>query len=312
MKYLERLQELKTEVLGAQGSQSRYFSQNLQTNLYKITPDVVRYVKKYNIGLGVSLDVIPGVRRSLTGGESESKVIANLEVLRREGVTPGAIVVLAKHTAAHIRRVYDFYAERGMPLRVLPLFDGPTSRPHEDFAIEKQRLTQAMCELYDHWMDTGCSVQLSPLTGWLQNVIRHMLNLQAAPYDRRVTGEQFILVNTDGRIYGAADPYDFDRSFGDVTIDTWGTISKSDAYEASLSRDDARRAKVCTACQYLGACSTYPAFEADQQPLNRCGVAYSVHRHIERRLREAGIDSEMLRGYLREELSVEEAVASPG
>lgn len=67
----------------------------------------------------MSLDLIPGVRLAVSGKDSQERVVANMERLAEAGINVGVITVLAKHTAPHVTRIYDFLAARGISMRIL-------------------------------------------------------------------------------------------------------------------------------------------------------------------------------------------------
>ncbi len=114
--YLRDVMDLKLEVLGPDSEEN--FGQNsnsTQSNLYSVTDSHIEFLVDYGFSVGVSLDVVPGVRLSVTGKETEQRVIQNISRLRSAGIDLGGIAVLASHTARDILRVYDFYARERMP-----------------------------------------------------------------------------------------------------------------------------------------------------------------------------------------------------
>src|SRR5262249_50400144 len=138
------------------------------------------------IELGVSFDLVSGVRRSVTGRETETRVLHNIERLRGAGLAMGGLVVLAQHTLPRITEVYDFFAAKRMSVRVLPLFDGPTGRPEVDFAIGNDAIVDGLLVLFRHWLETGAVIKVEPLGEWLGNVLRKMLRVRGPLYNRRL------------------------------------------------------------------------------------------------------------------------------
>jgi uncharacterized protein len=309
LEYLERVQEIRGEILGADGRKSRYFTNAIQTNLYKLDDPIIDFLRRHRISLGVSLDLVSGVRVSVTGKETESRVLRNLDRLAENGIRAGGIVVLAKHTAPHIRRIYDTFAERGMSLRVLPLFDGPATRPSETFAADDDELARAMSELFDHWMETGCAIDVLPLRSYLRIAIRATLSMSVRPYDRRVDGDRHFLVDTDGTVQDPGNPYEPELVYGSVCQAPFTDMLRSEGHARSLRRDDARREQICGGCPYRGPCDSFSAFETKQDPRQRCGVPHFMIQHVQESLRTWGFDAAALRAMLREELGVVEGEA---
>ncbi|XXY49874.1 radical SAM protein [Sorangium sp. So ce269] len=304
--FLEQVQAVKRAVIGRQAAHERYFRDVVQTNLFKLDASVLSFIKRHRMGVGVSLDVVPGVRRTLSGGETEARVMANLDRLQAAGIRAGAIAVLAKHTLPHVTRIYDFFAARGMGLRVLPLFDGPGERPAQHFEAGHDELVAGLCRLFDHWMASGCSVPLLPVAAWLLPVLRKILGVSAPPYDRS-QGETYLLVNTDGKVYPPGAGYGEDGWIAELSRPlTAAALRSGERYRASLEGDARLRRETCAGCPFFGACDTYPLFEAKYERLarGRCNLAHDVMCHMERAFRTWGVDPSMLVGLLREHLGL--------
>ena len=78
--YFHEVFAIQAEILGEYRTQ---FRNALQTNLFKLTEKKIEIIKLYEIGIGVSFDVFPGVRLSAGGKQTESQVLKNIEKLER-------------------------------------------------------------------------------------------------------------------------------------------------------------------------------------------------------------------------------------
>ncbi len=295
--YLERTLELKTEAVAAAGIPPDEVGAAMQTNLYAISDAAIELLRRHRVGFGVSLDVVRGVRLSSNGATTEDRVMANIGRVHRAGLSCGAITVLAKHTCPMVTDVYDFWAERRIPFRVLPLFAGPPGRNEDRFAASEDDLVAALCRLFDHRLRDPAPLPVAPLDEWTTNVVRHLLGAAARPYDRRRWGDDVIVVRPDGRIFQVAETGDDRLALGDLARQTMAEVRASDAYAASLLRSEDVTRRRCTGCRYQGACDGWPAHTAavDHPAEGRCHVAHRVHLHIESRLRRAGLDEPTLR-----------------
>jgi len=155
----------------------------LQTNLYVLSEAHLDLIARWQIEVGVSLDVVPGVRRSLNGKDTELRVKENLSRLRVRCAQVGAISVLAKHTAEQIEQVYAFFRDQRLPWRVLPLFRGPEERPAERVALPEQEIVQALERLFLLWIDDDERVPVSPLAEYFEVALRKLAGGHVAPYD---------------------------------------------------------------------------------------------------------------------------------
>jgi uncharacterized protein len=264
----------------------------VQTNLYRLTPQICELLRTRSISVGVSFDFVPGARLNVLGKESEADVRRNLNRLREEGIEFGAITVLAKHTAPHVCDIYDYFASERISWRLLPLFDGPESRQAESFAISHDELIQALERLFRHWMDTGAKVPVSPFSEHLENAVRKVIGLKGRLYDRATDGDRVFVVNLNGDLYRILDAYEEGLALGNVDRESLGELLASNAYHESLRRDEEHRQRYCSQCQYAGHCNGWPIFASRQSGdyKGRCPLSYRMHEFIEQYLLENGFD----------------------
>jgi uncharacterized protein len=268
----------------------------VQSNLFKVTPAQIALFKEYKVGVGVSYDVVPGVRRTIDGRESEHRVEENIRLVRAAGIPLAAIVVIGKHTAPRLRAVYDYFAGEGMMLRVLPLADGPPERPTESFSISLEETIAAMCDLFDYWFESGLRVSIDPFRTYVQDAIRFLLGIPAQKYDRRAAGDYAFFVNVDGRLYAERDAYEIPLALGNLNTQSMAEVLCSSSYQSSLSREAALIAGKCPSCPVNASCAGWPIVSTKSRGQfdNPCAIAPSVIMHVVRRLEEWGFGREEL------------------
>lgn len=280
--YIAAVMALEREILG-EGLQRGQYRNFLQTNLYSVQEEKLQLLARERIELGVSMDVVGGVRLSAGGEETEDQVARNIDLLTKHGTDFGAIVVLAGHTGPHVTEIYDFYEKLGVGVRFLPLFDSPLNQAGASFAATYPQMLEALEALFVHWIDRPRHTRVSPLHEYLETILLRMLGRSRPRYDRRANGEYVLLVNTDGSLYERADAYDRMKMLGNVFEQSMDEIISSPNYRASLERDEALAARYCSSCEFLGACDTSPLFESPRRDIGevRCHVAYPLYRFIE-------------------------------
>jgi len=302
IEYLEQIMAIEHEVLGELIAR-RAFHNVVQTNLYQLSDAAIEFLHRHRWKPGVSLDVVPGVRVSVNGRETERRVMANVERLRKGGVEPDAITVLARHTLPRVVEVYDYFASHGFRrVRFLPLFAGPAERPMESVVASNDEIARALCDLFVHWIETGTKVVVDPLQEYLHNVLLRRVGLSGELYDRRRHGEGVLVVNTNGDVYHLLDAYEPSRAMGNLGRDAVADILASPVAEWTHQRDAALRASMCEPCPYAGACNGTPALESPREGRDggRCPVAYRVYEFIDAYLRQIGIDDSGLAGMVNE------------
>jgi uncharacterized protein len=293
--YFDAVLSLQREIFPDAWLASGRVRNTMQTNLYKAPEAKLRRLKRAGFNLGVSYDGVPGARLTAGGRETEGRVMENIARARDLGFDPGAIVVVAGHTAPKLVELYEHLRGRVREMKLLPLFNGPDSRPVEACDADDAAIVAAMGDLFDHWLDEGCSMSVDPLERYFAAVLNTRLGLKVRPYDRRRFGDNVMIVNIDGtlRTPGAnqAEP-----PMGDLKTQSIGEILTGAPYAASLDYDAAARDGVCGACRYRGGCNTYPIFANDDGAIARgtCPVARPLMERMDRRLDAIGYDDAAL------------------
>jgi uncharacterized protein len=274
----------------------------LQSNLYKVTDAQIELFKEYRVIIGASYDVVPGVRLTVSGQESEVRVEENIRRVREAGLNLAAIVVIGKHTAPRLRKVYDYFAERDMMLRVLPLADGPPERPMDHFSISLDETIAAMCDLFDYWFESGLRVPVDPFRIYVKDAIRFLLGIAVQKYNRATAGDYAFFVNVDGRLYAERDAYEMPLALGDLNTQRIADVLGSEAYRSSLRREAELIASKCPSCPLNASCAGWPivSTKARGQFDNPCAIAPPVIQHIVSRLELWGFGREQLKRMLAE------------
>jgi uncharacterized protein len=305
--YLQEVLEAFTEITR---SEPDIYQLSLQTNLLSVPESKLNLFLSYGVGLSISFDKRPGVRLNVAGQPTEATVAANIDRLLGRGIPLGGISVLAQHTAQHVCEIYDFFAERRVNLRILPLFDGPAERPSEHFAIEHPEIVRALERMFRHWVETGCAVRLYPLQTHLEIALRHLAGLRVTTWRRRQHGDSVFMVNLDSKVYRVLDAYQEDLALGDLSRQSMVQLLESPSYQQSLERDEQAFDAKCASCEYLGACSA--AFIHDSRTAlhpGSCPTAHPCIQFIQRYIQEQGYGRAEILGLLERITSAGEQAA---
>lgn len=289
--YFAAVLELQREVFPESWLTSGRIRNTMQTNLYKAPMGKLERLKKAGFSLGVSWDGIAGARRTAGGRATEDRVMENIGVAQRTGFDPGVITVVAGHTAPRLIEIYETLRGCVREWKLLPLFNGPDSRPMDGWGMSADEIVSALSDLFDYWLDTGCALPVDPLDRYFSAVLNTRLGLKVRPYDRRAFGDNVLIVNIDGTVRTPGAPQG-SPPIADLNRGSAGTLSGSRAYAASLDADDEARALICGRCRFRGGCNTYPLFANDDNGIARgeCPIARPLMAHIDRRLTEIGYD----------------------
>lgn len=297
--YFDSVLECQRRVLGTGALAGGEFQNILQTNLVALSGSKLDLLAREGFHLGVSLDWQPAVRVDLRGRETEARVVQNLERVLQRGIPVRVATVLARHTIAHLPRIHDACAELKVPLHLLPMYEAPPASSQVSLAVTDGEITDALGELFNHWMAAGCPIRVEPISTWLVTVLQRMCGLERPELDRRVSGETFLTVNTDGDVYQPRERYAEGRSLGNLFVQSIEEILVSPAYAASLARDADLLRRHCRQCRFRGACDGYAVLARPHDwAEGPCPIASRVLDYIENRLCSDGFDELAIRAAL--------------
>jgi uncharacterized protein len=277
--YIEEIFGLQHEIFSGVGGSVR---NAMQSNAFGLKQQHIDLIKRYRIELGVSFDVISGVRITSNGKTSEHSVLDGMRLLRENCIEFGCISVIAAHTWNRMSDVYEFFAQNGLQFRALALREGGSPNKG-DYAITLHQSVMALIDLFRIKLNHNIQVAVHPVDGYLQAVLLKMLGLSRPGYDRRIHPERVIIVNTDGQLY-ANELYG--TKIADLSIDGTMAAFDADMVEASMRKDESAIAVHCKGCEFDGPCDHFPILQDYMSPLghDKC-IARETMRGIEAILR---------------------------
>ena len=294
--YLASLLATQRRVRDAHGVPADRWKTSAQTNLTVLSDAVLDLIAEYEVGIGVSMDVVPGVRLFASGRPTEARVLENMARLRERGIRFGVISVVAQHTSAAICDIYDRWAAHGVDVRFLPLFAGPDERDSSAFEIGDDGLVDALCRLFDHWIDAPRRISVAPLDEWFEAVVRSVAGESVEHYDRRADGESVLVVRPNGDLFLVNEVGTPAAALGNLAEQGIEEILGGRPYADSLARSEELSARTCSGCRFRTGCDGYPAHmqPPPDRARARCGVPLGVYEHMESCLLRAGFGRDEL------------------
>ncbi len=280
--YWRKVINLQHEVMDHEPSQSITYENAVQTNLFALSQGYLDLFAEEGMAVNVSFDGGSGTRVTEYGRQTEDRVLENMSRLRDRNIPFGANVVLGGHTKDRLIDTYETLKTAGArQMTVVPLIAADHVLRNDSLTISSPQVVTALEELYQHWSSDPDAIPVFPLTRYLRTVHRHQLNLGVADFDRNVTGERRLIVNTDGDLYVRAQQSDPEHRLGNLFRQTLSDIFRAAPYAASLELDKRRRTRVCDPCVYRQACDTRPALESFGDHSDRtCSVALPLCEFI--------------------------------
>jgi uncharacterized protein len=269
---------------------------SVQTNLTVLDDERLLLLAEGFDGVGVSIDVLGGLRTYENGRDSQARVLANIDRLRESNIPFGCITVLSHKNIDNVEKIYQFYRELNLHARLLPLHDTETVGQNNGIEIDPHSLLKAFKTIFELWLGDELDTAITPVFEMVRDVL-NFYDPQATCYfyDKR-EWENINIVNITGDIYSYADAYQIERSYGNIFTTPLAELYDSAGHEASILAAERRLEQTCVDCKFFGACSGYPIaedgyeyHELDENGAIRCIVHKGMLQYIEYRLMEEGI-----------------------
>lgn len=303
--YWEALERQRTAFAGTHHS----LTNHVQTNLTVLDGERIDLLRHGFDAVGVSFDVVGGLRVNRNEQPSGDLVLANLDRLRAAGVEPAGITVLSRPNVRHVRAIYDFWRDRDMDFRLLPVEPG-LYEPGQSFELSPQEILRALCTLADVWFEDAAPIRIEPIHSFIERLMVSATAGQAVvtPYDL-AAHDEVVLIETNGELLAYPDGFDYSRSSGNLFNTPYREILEGEAHAHRVARAQAAIATSCAACPRLDrTCNGHHVAEGGATMHEhradgslRCVVARGLFDHVEDRLRQAGVlrvDSELSDDYL--------------
>jgi uncharacterized protein len=270
----------------------------VQTNLTVLDEDLIRLLDEGFEGVGVSIDLFSGLRVNAGGRDLQPTVLKNIDRLRKALVPFGCITVLSRRNLKSLKKIFRFFAEAGISLRILPVHRGASDTQNDVDLLTEDEVLQAYIDLFEMWIDSPAPIAIEPIYSYTERVIWSLSTRETSHYDKS-DWEYIYVVNTDGNLYSHSDLFNISMSHGNLFEEPMHALVNGARHQAVIQAAQARMDASCSKCRHYGrACSGYPIAEEsparrDPKPGGEPGAACTRERgildHIERRLFELGI-----------------------
>ncbi|MCA9666705.1 MAG: radical SAM protein [Myxococcales bacterium] len=267
-----------------------------QTNLTVLDEARIDLLANGFTDRGVSLDLFGSLRVNAAGRCQEDRARENLDALLERGVGMTGITVLTRANRRFVRRIYQFYAERGMNFRLLPLHAGGYEAG-KWFEIVADDTLSGFKTLADCWFANDNAPLIHPVVGVIRDVHRAMVEGQSTGFYDKRSWEPLLIIDRDGSVYPFSDAMDPEGCYGNILESPLDEILASASHERVLQRTEQRLAETCGACSHYGThCSGVPVAEHTQDfwergddGVARCTAFAGLIEHVQRRLAEHGM-----------------------
>lgn len=125
----------------------------LQTNLWKMTPELARILAEYNIPIGSSLDGPKELTDLQRGKGYFEKTMRGYEIARAAGLKVSFICTFTSHSVKFKEDIFNFFLENGITLKLHPALPSIRDDNPEKWALSPEEYGELLVYLLDKYIE---------------------------------------------------------------------------------------------------------------------------------------------------------------
>lgn len=132
----------------------------LQTNLWKMTPEMAQILAKYNIPIGSSLDGPRGLTDFQRGEGYFEKTMHGYEIARANGLKVSFICTFTSHSVKFKEDIFNFFLENGLTLKLHPALPSLRDDNPEKWALDPEEYGELLVYLLDKYLENMGRIEI--------------------------------------------------------------------------------------------------------------------------------------------------------
>jgi uncharacterized protein len=137
----------------SEGLSSRNIAFAIQTNLWRLTPEIAEIFARYNIPIGSSLDGPQELNDLQRGKGYYEKTMRGYEIARAHGLNVRFITTFTSHSVKFREDIFNFYLEKGLTLKLHPCLPSLKGDNPEKWALDPEEYGKLLIYLLDKYLE---------------------------------------------------------------------------------------------------------------------------------------------------------------
>ncbi|TAJ43950.1 TIGR04083 family peptide-modifying radical SAM enzyme [Methanofollis fontis] len=125
----------------------------LQTNLWRMTPEMADVLAAYHIPIGSSIDGPEAINDSQRGDGYFRKTMAGYRTAREHGLDVSFICTFTRQSVEHREEIFQFFLENGFTLKLHPALPSLRSAEPEEWALSPEKYGELLVYLLDQALE---------------------------------------------------------------------------------------------------------------------------------------------------------------
>ena len=253
-----------------------------QTNLTLLDDEWLAIIKKYNIGIGVSLDGYQDLhdanRRTVDGKPTYQVVYDNIIKLKEHDVIPGLLMVLNTCQSIDVERLLGEIKALDVPCKIHAVIPCGNAEGRKDIKNITANYVLLLKEIYKKLFEEEQQVIIEPLNNLMDAIIGKETIKECS--FAGTCGESFLCIYNDGSVgFCGRRADEFDLKYGNLQDSTLLELYKTANAQRIRMRQTFLKENDCKNCNCFDLCHGGCTFEAAVAK----GVPEAKYPHCEER-----------------------------
>jgi uncharacterized protein len=132
----------------------------IQTNLWKLTPEIAKIFAEYNIPIGSSLDGPKELNDFQRGKGYYTKTMMGYEIARNQGLNVRFITTFTSHSVKFKEEIFNFYLEQGFTLKLHPCLPSLKGENPKKWTIDPGEYGELLIYLLDKYLENMGKIEV--------------------------------------------------------------------------------------------------------------------------------------------------------
>lgn len=136
-----------------EGLSPRKIAFAIQTNLWRMTPEIAEIFAEYGVPIGSSLDGPKELNDSQRGKGYYDKTMRGYEIAREHGLDVRFITTFTSHSVKYKEDIFNFYLEKGLTLKLHPCLPSLKGDNPEKWTLDPKEYGELLIYLLDKYLE---------------------------------------------------------------------------------------------------------------------------------------------------------------
>jgi len=125
----------------------------LQSNLWKMTPEVAEALAAYHIPIGSSIDGPEAINDTQRGTGYYEKTMRGYEIARSHGLSVRFICTFTNKSVLHKEEIFNYFMDKGFPMKLHPALPSLRDGSPEEWALPPEEYGELLIYLLDKYLE---------------------------------------------------------------------------------------------------------------------------------------------------------------